>query len=73
MSDQHITVDSEDFSDQGYAESASTSYLSSIASNILRGVDENGRTYAGYGKTLQGIPIDEQEQDRNDLQHAKVC
>jgi ubiquinone/menaquinone biosynthesis C-methylase UbiE len=71
MTGQHITVDSEDFSDQGYAESTSTSYLSSIASSILRGVDENGRTYASYGKTLQGMPIDEQEQDRNDLQHAK--
>jgi ubiquinone/menaquinone biosynthesis C-methylase UbiE len=71
MADHEITVDSEDFSNQGYAESTSTSYLSSIASNILRGVDENGRTYASYGKTLQGMPIDEQEQDRNDLQHAK--
>lgn len=74
MAANQITVDSEessDFSDAGYAESTSTSYLSSIASSILRGVDENGRTYASYGKTLQGMPIDEQEQDRNDLQHAK--
>jgi ubiquinone/menaquinone biosynthesis C-methylase UbiE len=71
MADQEITVDSEEFSDSGYAESTSTSYLSSIASSILRGVDENGRRYASYGKTLQGMPIDEQEQDRNDLQHAK--
>jgi SAM-dependent methyltransferase len=71
MADEQIAVDSDDFSDQGYAESTSTSYLSSIASSILRGVDENGRRYASYGKTLQGIPIDEQEQDRNDLQHAK--
>jgi SAM-dependent methyltransferase len=71
MADQQISVDSDEFSDAGYAESTSTSYLSSIASDILRGVDENGRTYASYGKTLQGMPIDEQEQDRNDLQHAK--
>ncbi|KAF1850461.1 S-adenosyl-L-methionine-dependent methyltransferase [Cucurbitaria berberidis CBS 394.84] len=66
-----IAVDSESSSDQGYAESTNTSYLSSIASSVLRGVHENGRTYASYGKTLQGIPIDEKEQDRNDLQHAK--
>ncbi|CAO2653286.1 Nn.00g026970.m01.CDS01 [Neocucurbitaria sp. VM-36] len=70
MADQ-ITVDSDSFSEEGYAESTATSYLSSIASDIRRGVNENGRTYASYGKTLQGMPIDEQEQDRNDLQHAK--
>lgn len=70
MTDQ-IAVDSESFSEEGYAESTTTSYLSSIASDIRRGVNENGRIYASYGKTLQGMPIDEQEQDRNDLQHSK--
>ena len=63
--------DQESFSDEGYAESTSTSYLTSLASDIRKGVIENGRKYASYGKTMQGMPIDEQEQDRNDLQHAK--
>lgn len=66
-----VADDRESLSDEGYAESTSTSYLTSLASNIRRGVIENGRTYASYGRTLQGMPIDEQEQDRNDLQHAK--
>ena len=63
--------DRDSFSDEGYAESSNTSYLTSLASDIRRGVIENGRTYASYGKNLQGMPVDEQEQDRNDLQHAK--
>lgn len=63
--DQRISVD------EGYAESTNTSYLSSLASDVREGVLENGRTYASYGKNLQGMPIDDQEQDRNDLQHAK--
>lgn len=45
----------------------------SIASDIRRGVQVYGRTYAAYGKHFYGLPIDEQEQDRNDLQHAKFC
>lgn len=57
--------------DEGYAESTNTSYLSSLASHVRRGVLENGRTYASYGRTLQGMPIDADEQDRNNLQHAK--
>ena len=68
----HIAADEhESFSDEGYAESTNTSYLTSLASDIRKGVIENGRTYASYGKNIQGMPIDEQEQDRNDLQHAK--
>lgn len=63
--DERISVD------EGYAESTNTSYLSSLASEVRQGVLENGRTYASFGKTLQGMPIDEKEQDRNDLQHAK--
>jgi hypothetical protein len=63
------TVDTGD--DEGYAGSTSTSYLTSLASNIRKGIRENGRTYASYGKTVQGFPIDEAEMDRNDLQHAK--
>ena len=35
------------------------------------GVEENGRVYPSFGKYEYGIPIDEEEMDRNDLQHHK--
>lgn len=57
--------------DEGYAQSTEVSYVTSLASSICRGVEENGRTYASYAKNVQGVPIDSEEQDRNDLQHAK--
>lgn len=57
--------------DEGYAQSTNTSYVTSIASSIRRGIEENGRTYPSYGKNAYGMPVDESEQDRNDLQHAK--
>ena len=66
---RHIEADS--FSDEGFAESVNTSYATSIASEIRRGIEENGRTYPSYGHNEYGLPIDEREQDRNDLQHAK--
>lgn len=61
----------EEFDDEGFAESTVTSYVSSIASEIRKGIEENGRTYPAYGKNVYGMPIDELEQDRNDLQHCK--
>lgn len=61
----------EQFQDEGYAESSNTSYVSSIASDIRKGIEENGRTYPAYGKNTYGIPVDEAEQDRNDMQHCK--
>jgi SAM-dependent methyltransferase len=64
-----ITAD--DLSDEGYAASNTTSYLSSIASDIRKGVTENGRVYPNYGKNMYGMPMDEQELDRNDFQHHK--
>jgi 2-polyprenyl-3-methyl-5-hydroxy-6-metoxy-1,4-benzoquinol methylase len=64
-------VAADDFDDEGYGESTNSSYVTSIASDILHGVEENGRTYASYGKHMYGIPIDEHEQQRNVLQHAK--
>lgn len=64
-------IDADDVSDEGYAASTSTSYATSIASSIKNGKYEYGRTYASYGKHVYGLPIDEQEQDRNDLQHYK--
>jgi hypothetical protein len=44
-----------------HIESTSTSYVTSLASDIRRGVEENGRLYASYGKYKQMIPIDESE------------
>jgi SAM-dependent methyltransferase len=58
-------------SDEGYAASTSTSYVSSIASSIRRGIEENGRLYPTYGANASLLPMDEDELDRNDLQHCK--
>lgn len=58
--DARIEAD-ESFDDEGYAQSTSTSYVTSLASDIRRGVEENGRLYASYGKYKQMIPIDESE------------
>jgi hypothetical protein len=58
--DVNIEAD-EGFDDEGYAQSTSTSYVTSLASDIRRGVEENGRLYASYGKYKQMIPIDESE------------
>ena len=55
----------------GYNVTPGTSYASSIATYIKEGIEENGRRYAAYGKGMYGMPIDEQEQARNDIQHAK--
>lgn len=59
------------FEDEGYGHSSNSSYLSSLPTEIYQGVDENDRIYASYGKHMQGMPIDQQEQHRNDIQHAK--
>ena len=45
--------------------------MSSILSSVRRGVEENGRVYPSFGKYEYGMPIDEKELDRNDLQHHK--
>lgn len=58
-------------SDEEYASSISTSYATSIATSIRHGKYQYGRTYSNYGKHDYGLPIDEQEHDRNDLQHYK--
>ncbi|KAI9821738.1 MAG: hypothetical protein M1827_002319 [Pycnora praestabilis] len=64
-----IEVDS-DGSDSAYAESITSSYASSVASEVTRGVFENGRRYHSYGKEQYAFPNDEQEQDWLDMQHA---
>jgi SAM-dependent methyltransferase len=60
-----------DSSDEAYAESTTTSYVTSIASDISKGVLENDRIYPNYGQHSYGMPIDEDEMDRMDLQHRK--
>jgi SAM-dependent methyltransferase len=60
-----------DSSDEAYAESTTTSYVTSIASEISKGVLENDRIYPNYGKHSYGMPMDEDEMDRLDLQHRK--
>lgn len=61
-----------DFVDEGLgSESTATSYVTSIASEIRQGIEENGRTYPAYGKHQYGLPVDKAEQERNDLQHCK--
>jgi SAM-dependent methyltransferase len=45
----------------------------SIASDIRNGFEEYGRRWAAYGKHLYGLPIDDEEQYRNDLQHHKFA
>jgi SAM-dependent methyltransferase len=68
----HIDVDT--FEDEAYSSGSSTagtSYVSSVASIIRNGVEENGRRYPAYGRNMYGLPVDEKEQERNDLQHAK--
>lgn len=54
-------IEADDISDEGYAESTSTSYVSSIASDIRRGIEENGRLYAAYGQHKPWVPVDDAE------------
>ncbi|KAF4472000.1 tam domain-containingmethyltransferase [Fusarium albosuccineum] len=61
----------ENVDDDVYPESTNTSYLTSIASDIRRGIQENGRTYGVYGIHKAWIPSDDLEVERNDLQHCK--
>ncbi|KAF5875348.1 putative glucose sequence protein [Botrytis fragariae] len=45
--------------------------LASLTSSIIKGVEENGRTYAVYGQEECGMPMDEVEMNRIDMAHAK--
>ncbi|KAK8256024.1 S-adenosyl-L-methionine-dependent methyltransferase [Phyllosticta capitalensis] len=51
--------------------SSASSVLTSIASEIRRGREENGRIYPAYGSHEYGCPVDEYELDRLDMQHHK--
>lgn len=57
----HIEPDVWTDDDEAYAESSNTSYLSSIASDVRRGITENGRTYGVYGIHKSWIPSDDLE------------
>jgi len=64
----------ESFKDEAYSSStstAATSYATSVSSYVRDGVEENGRKYPAYGRNMYGLPVDEREQERNDLQHVK--
>ena len=60
-----------DSSDEAYAESTTTTYVTSIKSEISKGILENERLYPSYGQHDYGMPIDDDELDRMDLQHRK--
>jgi hypothetical protein len=60
-----------EFSDEAYAEGSTASYVTSIASEISKGILENDRIYPSYGKHSYGMPMDEAEKDRMDMQHRK--
>ncbi|KAI9054703.1 hypothetical protein LZ554_001855 [Drepanopeziza brunnea f. sp. 'monogermtubi'] len=57
--------------DSAYAGSSAGSLTETLSSDISRGVEEYGRTYASYGNEEYGLPIDEDELDRIDMSHAK--
>lgn len=61
VASSHIEPDVFSDEDETYPESTNTSYLSSIASDIRRGVVENGRTYGVYGKHKAWLPSDDLE------------
>ncbi|KAL0263375.1 hypothetical protein SLS55_002355, partial [Diplodia seriata] len=54
-----------------FSDEAASSVLTSIASEIRRGREENGRIYAAYGSQEYMLPVDESELDRMDMQHHK--
>lgn len=66
----HVIEPDTDSGNEAYEE-ASTSYVTSIASHIKKQVLENGRLYPSYGKHGYGLPTDEYEMDRLDMQHHK--
>ncbi|KAB2571909.1 Secondary metabolism regulator LAE1 [Lasiodiplodia theobromae] len=54
-----------------FSDEAASSVLTSIASEIKKGREENGRIYAAYGSQEYMLPVDEYELDRMDMQHHK--
>ncbi|GME22855.1 putative tam domain methyltransferase protein [Neofusicoccum parvum] len=50
----------------------SSSDLTSLASDVTRGLYENGRRYHSYGSSQYAFPNDERELDRLDMQHSMM-
>ncbi|KIW22856.1 uncharacterized protein PV07_11109 [Cladophialophora immunda] len=65
--------DFDSFEDETYGSLSDdgSSYLTSISTHIRNGIEENGRKYPAYGRNMYGLPIDEREQERNNIQHVK--
>lgn len=77
MADPDTDTESEDLSnfdrDSALGASSSTGSLTdTLTSNVLRGVEEYGRIYPSYGAEEYGMPIDDQELERIDMNHAKL-
>lgn len=56
----HIEPDSST-DDADYAASTTSSFITSLSSEIRRGVEENGRIYAAYGIHKSWVPVDDRE------------
>lgn len=69
--DEQLEADSH-HSDSAYGESTTSSYLTSIASDVRKGLIENGRRYHSYGNGEYALPSDDQELERLDMQHAMM-
>ncbi|KIW44598.1 uncharacterized protein PV06_03056 [Exophiala oligosperma] len=68
---QYIEVDGPDDLDADSAYGSSIqSDLTSLASDITRGIWEHGRRYHSYGRSQYAFPNDEAEVERLDMQHA---
>jgi hypothetical protein len=57
--------------DEGYQDSARSSLLSSLPSDVKSGKLENGWLFANFSTYEYTLPIDNEEQNRLDLNHAK--
>lgn len=60
LEQQHLEADLTE-SDSAYGESTKSSFLTSIASEVTRGMVENGRRYHSYGSGEYGFPNDDRE------------
>ncbi|KAF4303551.1 putative tam domain methyltransferase protein [Botryosphaeria dothidea] len=58
--------------DSSYADSTTSSDLTSLASSVTRGLYENGRRYHSFGSSQYAFPNDDAELDRLDMQHAMM-
>ncbi|KFY24347.1 hypothetical protein V493_05298 [Pseudogymnoascus sp. VKM F-4281 (FW-2241)] len=56
--------------DSDETDSARSSFMTSIASSVTRGIFENGRRYHSYGESQYAFPNDERESERLDMQHT---